>query len=228
VRALTGSVDPQDAWLPGLSAEAMTALAEGARKRSFRRGQAIVRKDDPGDSMFLILAGQVKIVRPSDDGEEVILGILNTGECFGELSLLDGEPRSATIEATEPTEVLAVDHEHFLAAVEANPRIAIEFLRLLAGRLRVADQAAADAVFLDVPARLAKRLLELAEDYGTHGPDGISIGLRLTQVDLAGMVGATRESVNKHLSAFRARGVLDVQRGRIIIRRPDELRRRIY
>jgi CRP/FNR family transcriptional regulator, cyclic AMP receptor protein len=135
---------------------------------------------------------------------------------------------AATIVATESTDVLVVDREHFLAAVAANPRIGIEFLRILATRLRDADQAVEDAVFLDVPARLAKRLLELAHDYGTSGPDGIAISLRLTQVELAAMVGATRESINKHLSTFRARGVLDMQRGHIVIRRPDELRRRIY
>jgi CRP/FNR family transcriptional regulator/CRP/FNR family cyclic AMP-dependent transcriptional regulator len=228
VSALAGSPDRRDGWLPGLSAEAMTTLAQGARKRSYRRGDAIVRKGDPGDSMFLILTGQVKIVLPSEEGEEAILGVLDAGECFGELSLLDGEPRSATVVATDPTEVLVVDREQFLAAVAANPRIAIDLLRILAGRLRETDEAVEDAVFLDVPARLAKRLLELAQDYGGDGAEGTEIGLKLTQADLAAMVGATRESINKHLSAFRARGVLDVRRGRIIIRRPEDLRRRIY
>jgi CRP/FNR family transcriptional regulator/CRP/FNR family cyclic AMP-dependent transcriptional regulator len=178
--------------------------------------------------MFLIVAGQVKVVLPSGDGEEAILGVLNAGECFGELSLLDGEPRSATIVATEPTDVLVVDRERFLAAVAANPRVAVDFLRILARRLRDVDEAVEDAVFLDVPARLAKRLLELAAEYGSAGPDGIEIGLRVTQAELASMVGATRESINKHLGAFRARGLVDLRGGRMVIRRPEDLRRRIY
>ena len=101
-------------------------------------------------------------------------------------------------------------------------------LQVLARRLRETDELVEDAIFLDVPGRLAKKLLELAEDYGREGPDGTVIGIRLTQSDLAAMVGATRESVNKHLSAFRARGTIVVERQAITIRRPEDLQRRIY
>jgi CRP/FNR family transcriptional regulator, cyclic AMP receptor protein len=170
----------------------------------------------------------VKIVLPSDEGEEALVGVLDAGECFGELSMLDGAPRSATVIAALPTETLMIQQEDFLQAVATHPRLAMDLLRILAGRLRATDEVIADVAFLDVPGRLAKRLLELAQDHGTTGPDGIAIGLRLTQSELAAMVGATRATVNKHLRAFRARGVLDMQRGRIVIRRPEELRRRIY
>jgi CRP/FNR family transcriptional regulator, cyclic AMP receptor protein len=203
-------------------------ITQGARRRTFGRGETVFHKGDPGGSMFLILDGQVKIVLPSQDGEEALLGVLDEGECFGELSLLDGAPRSATIVATEPTETLMVQREDVIQAMATHPQLAVDLLRVLAGRLRETDEVVADAVFLDVPARLAKRLLELARDYGTTVPEGTLIGLRLTQTELASMVGATRESVNKHLGAFRTRGVLTLQRGRIVIHRPEELRRRIY
>jgi CRP/FNR family transcriptional regulator, cyclic AMP receptor protein len=175
----------------------------------------------------VIRSGQVQIVLPSPGGEEVILGVLDAGACFGEMALLDGQPRSATIVATAPTETLVIGRDAFRAAVLAHPRIAIDLLQLVAGRLRETDALVADATFLDIAGRLAKRLLELADVYGSVGADGTVIGMRLTQSALAAMVGATRESVNKHLRAFAAQGSIVVGRQRITIRRPDELRRRI-
>jgi CRP/FNR family transcriptional regulator, cyclic AMP receptor protein len=216
------------AWLPGLSPDLTPIISARARRRVFQQGETVFHKGDPGVSMFLILDGQVKIVLPSDEGEEALVGVLDAGECFGELSMIDGAPRSATVVAAVATETLMIQREDFLQAVATHPRLALDLLRILAGRLRATDEVVADVAFLDVPARLAKRLLELARDYGTTGPDGTTIGLRLTQSELAAMVGATRESVNKHLGAFRSRGVLDMQRVRILIHRPEELRRRIY
>ncbi len=215
-------------WFAGLSAETITQLAQGARKRTFRRGEIVFHKGDPGQSLFLIVHGQVRIVLPSPAGEEVILGVLDAGDCFGEMALIDGQPRSATVVAIEPTETLMVRREDFMQIVMAQPRIAIDLLQLLARRLRDTDELVEDAVFLDVPGRLAKKLLELADAYGEPGPDGTVIQMRLSQTALAAMVGATRESVNKHLRWYRSRGILSVDHQRITIQRPEELRRRAY
>jgi CRP/FNR family transcriptional regulator, cyclic AMP receptor protein len=212
----------------GLSAETASLLEGGAQKRSFRRGEVIFHKGDPGSAMYVIAEGQVKIILPSDGGEEALLGVLDPGDFFGELSLIDGHPRSATIVATEPTDTIVLHRDEFLRVIHASPNVAVDMLRVLARRLRETDEFVEDAIFLDVPGRLAKKLLELGDTYGDARPDGTVIGIRLTQSELATMVGATRESVNKHLRSYRARGIIDVNRQRIIIRRPEELQRRIY
>ena len=212
----------------GLPPERISSLEAMAQRRSFKRGEVIFHKGDPGDTLFMIVQGQVKIVLPSDSGEEALLVVLDEGEFFGELSLIDERPRSATIMASEPTETLVLHRDDFLRSLAANPEIAVHLLKVLSRRLREADEFVEDAVFLDVPGRLAKKLLQLAETYGHSTPSGTAIGLRITQQELATMVGATRESVNKHLRSYRARGIIDVDRQRIVIKRPDELRRRIY
>ena len=212
----------------GIPEEQRVLLEAGAQRKSFKRGEVIFHKGDEGNTMFIILSGQVKIVLPSDGGEEALLGQLDSGDFFGELSLIDGQPRSATIVASEPTETLVLHRDHWLAIVHSYPTIAINMLQVLAGRLRETDSFVEDAIFLDVPGRLAKKLLELASSYGIQTPNGTMIGLRLTQQEIARMVGATRESVNKHLRSYRARGIIDMIGQRIVIRRRDELQRRIY
>ena len=200
-----------------------------AQRRWFKRGEVIFHKGDPGETLFMIVQGQVKIVLPSEMGEEALLAVLDEGEFFGELSLIDEQPRSATIVASEPTETLVLHRDAFLKALTQAPELAIDMLRVLSRRLREADEFVEDAVFLDVPGRLAKKLLQLAEAYGhPTGEGGTTIGLRLTQQELATMVGATRESVNKHLRAYRSRGIIELDHQRIIIRKPDDLARRIY
>ncbi len=211
-----------------LPPETTALLERRATRRAFRRGQIVFRKGDPGSSMFLIVEGQVKMILPSEGGEEVLLGVLDAGDFFGDLSIIDGQPRSATIVATEPTETVVIRRDEFLGAIDANPRVAFDLLRILARRLRQTDEFVEDAIFLDVRGRLAKKLLELGETYGAVGPGGTVIGIRLTQGDLAAMIGATRESVNKHLRSYRARGIIDIAHQRITIRRVEELRRRIY
>src|SRR5581483_2399630 len=201
----------------GLPEDTAALLERSIQKKSFRRGEVIFHKGDPGSSMYLIVDGQVRIVLPSEGGEEALLGVLDKGDFFGELSLIDGQPRSATIVASEQTETVVLHRDDFLKVIHSSPSVAIDMLRVLARRLRETDEVVEDAVFLDVPGRLAKKLLELGETYGDARPDGTIIGLRLTQSELATMVGATRESVNIHLRSYRLRGIIDVDRQRIII-----------
>ena len=212
----------------GLSEEQALRLEEVAQRRTFRRGEVIFHKGDAGSTLYMIVQGQVKIVLPSDSGEEALLAVLDAGDFFGELSLIDEQPRSATVVATAPTETLVLHREEFLKFLVASPGMAVDMLRILAQRLREADEFIEDAIFLDVPGRLAKKILELAETYGRETPEGTVIGLRLTQQELATMVGATRESVNKHLRAYRSRGYIEIDRQRIVVLRPKELQRRIY
>jgi CRP/FNR family transcriptional regulator, cyclic AMP receptor protein len=212
----------------GLPPDKLASLESFSQRRSFKRGEIVFHKGDPGDTLFMITSGQVKIVLPSDSGEEALLGVLDEGEFFGELSLIDEQARSATIVATELTETLVLRREEFLKFVASSPDTAIHMLRVLSQRLRETDEFIEDAIFLDVPGRLAKKLLELASQYGRNTPIGTVIALRMTQQELATMVGATRESVNKHLRSYRARGILEIDRQRIIILRPEELQRRIY
>jgi CRP/FNR family transcriptional regulator, cyclic AMP receptor protein len=212
----------------GLPPDKLSSLETMTQRRSFRRGEVVFHKGDPGDTLFVITQGQVKIILPSDSGEEALLGVLDEGEFFGELSLIDEQPRSATIVATEQTETLMLRRDEFLKFIVSSPELAIDMMRVLSRRLRETDEFIEDAIFLDVPGRLAKKLLELANQYGRHTPIGTVISLRMTQQELATMVGATRESVNKHLRSYRSRGILEIDRQRIIILRPSELQRRIY
>src|SRR4051812_42626133 len=119
----------------GIDPSIAERLEERARRRSFRRGEVIFHKGDPGATLYVILSGQVKIILPSESGEEAVLGVLDEGEFFGELSLIDGRPRSATIMATLPTEVLVLHRDDFVAFIEANPRVSVDLLRTLCQRL---------------------------------------------------------------------------------------------
>jgi CRP/FNR family transcriptional regulator, cyclic AMP receptor protein len=206
----------------------LAELAQMVRRRTYRRGETIFHKGDPGNSLYLITDGQVKIVLPSDTGEEMTLGVLQTGDMFGELALFDGLPRSATMVAVENTEVLLLYRDDFLGFVGRNPEVATALLGVLSRRLRATDEWIEDAVFLDVPGRLAKRLLDLADRHGKQTDGGVEIDLKLTQQDLAAMVGATRESVNKHLGWMRDHRLIALDGQRVILLRPAELRKRIY
>ena len=206
----------------------LAELAQMVRRRTYHRGETIFHKGDPGDSLYLITDGQVKIVLPSEAGEEMTLGVLQTGDMFGELALFDGLPRSATMVAVENTEVLLLYRDDFLGFVGRNPEVATALLGVLSRRLRATNEWIEDAIFLDVPGRLAKRLLDLADRHGRQTDRGVEIDLKLTQQDLAAMVGATRESVNKHLGWMRDHRLIELDRQRIILLRPAELRKRIY
>jgi CRP/FNR family transcriptional regulator/CRP/FNR family cyclic AMP-dependent transcriptional regulator len=211
-----------------LPPDRLRELAQMCRRRVYQRGETIFHKGDPGSGLYILTGGQVKIVLPSETGEEALLAVLEAGDFFGELALFDGLPRSATVVAVQNAEVLVLHRDDFLGFVARNPEVAIALFGVLSRRLRAADELIQDAVFLDVPGRLAKRLLELAERHGRQTPQGIAIELKLTQQDLAAMIGATRESVNKHLGWMRDRRLIALDRQRITVLRPDELRKRIY
>ncbi|MSQ23088.1 MAG: Crp/Fnr family transcriptional regulator [Chloroflexi bacterium] len=187
----------------------------------------VFEKGDPGDALYIIVKGQVKVILPSGDGNEALLATMDDGDFFGELSMIDGEPRSATILASLPTDTIVLRREGFYEFLRASPDVAIEMLQALSRRLRQSDEFIADAAFLDVPGRLAKKLLELSDRYGKTTPWGTTLGLQVTQRELAAMIGATRESVNKHLQAFRVQGFLRSEGRRLVITDRERLARRI-
>src|SRR5688572_15293694 len=185
-----------------LSPSQLAELARVARRFNYARDETIFFQEDDGDTFYVILSGQVKVSVTSPDGQEAILVMLDAGESFGEFALLDDQPRSATIEATQRTEVLTLRKDDFHRLLRQMPDIAIGLLRVLTKRLRDTDQLVQDAAFLDVGERLAKKLLTLMTTHGRPSEKGIELNLLLTQQELASMIGATRESVNKQLGAF--------------------------
>ena len=215
-------------FFSGLDAESLAELGAAARRRTFRAGEIVFHRDDPGQVLYVIRAGKVKIYITSQDGQEVSLAVFGPGDYFGELALLDGQPRSASAVAIEAVETFALQRTDFINAVMRHPRIAIQVMNVLSHRLRQTDAMIEDLLFLDVHGRVAKKLLDLAESHGTRTPEGIRIEMRLTQGELAAMVGASRESVNKVMGYFTDKQLITTDRYRITVTRLAELRRRAY
>jgi CRP/FNR family transcriptional regulator, cyclic AMP receptor protein len=209
-----------------LDTDALTSLAERAVERSYKKGQLLVYQGDTGDSVFVVVEGLVKVMVTSEEGEEMVLVTLRPSDTFGELSLVDGGPRSASAEAVEPTRVLIITRPILLELLEKHPSLTDSLLRSLGSLARRLTEQAADLVFLDIHGRMAKLLLTMAEDRGKETADGIALDLNLTQADLAAMVGGSRQSVNQTLRSFESRGYLLIEGRTITLRKPDELRRR--
>jgi CRP/FNR family cyclic AMP-dependent transcriptional regulator len=210
-----------------LDAESLRELAEVTRRRSFRPGEVIFHRDDPGQVLYVIREGKIRIYITSQDGQEVTLSVMGPNDYFGELALLDGHPRSASAIAIEPVELYALQRSDFLNAVLHHPRIAIQVMHVLSLRLRQTDAMIEDLLFLDVHGRVAKKLLELAELHGVKTPEGIQIDMKLTQTDLAALVGASRESVNKVVGYFIDKRFISTEKRKITILRLADLRRRV-
>lgn len=212
----------------GLNDEEIHDLISVAKKRIFRSGEVIFHRDDPGQVLYIIKEGKVKICLISPDGQEISLVVFGKGEYFGEFALLDGLPRSADAIALEKVECYTLQRSDFHNVIMKNPRIAIQIMEILCERLRRTDQQVEDLIVLDVYGRVAKKLLELAETHGTKQEDGILINVRLTQQELAAMVGASRESVNKVLGYFTDKQYITTDKHKITLHRVADLKSRIY
>jgi CRP-like cAMP-binding protein len=209
-----------------LDAPDLAALAAACRARRFAPGAVLFHVEDPGDTLYVIRSGQVKVVLETP-GADHILCLCGPGDCLGELSLLDGKPRSATVIAIDALEALALYRQDFRALMEQRPTIGCAMLVRLAEMVRRTNGHVQDILSLDSTARIAKKLLELAECHGEATEDGMRITLPLTQRDLGQMVGVTREKINRALEEFEQGGVLTNGRHRITIQRPELLRKRI-
>ena len=204
-------------FLAALSDADRRWLADRVRRRTIPRGDIIFQKDDPGQSLFIVESGSVRIYMPGAQGTDLTLAVMNAGNFFGDMSLLDGRPRSASASALADTMVLSLERNDFTALIRARPDAALSILAVLTGRLRGSDQMASDLAFLDASGRLARKLLELAELNGVTRGDGVLLNVRLTQEELANMIGVTRESVNRNLSMFRRLGLVKNEGRKIII-----------
>ena len=212
----------------GLADEDIRELMSVAKRRTFRSGEVIFHREDPGQVLYVIKEGKVKISLISPDGQEISLVVFGKGECFGEFASLDGLPRSADAIAMEKVECYTLQRSDFHKAIMKNPKIAIQVMEVLSKRLRSTDQMVEDLIFLDVYGRVAKKLLELADTHGTKVENGIRIDVRLTQQELASMVGSSRESVNKVMGYFTDKNFISTDKHKITLHRITDLKRRIY
>jgi CRP-like cAMP-binding protein len=204
--------------------EELDEILKFASERRVRRGQTIFQRGDNGSSMMAVLRGRVRISSVSGDGKELTLNVISPGEIFGEFALLDGKPRSNDAAASEDTLLLVVERRHFIPFLAKNQDLTLRLLAVLCEKLRRTSMALEEIALFDLPERLARVLLKLAEDYGRPSAAGIRIDLKLSQRDLSNLVASSRESVNKQLRAWRESGSVDLEDGFIILRRPDALR----
>lgn len=211
-------------FLAGLSGEDLRWLADRLHRRKYGRGDIIFQKDESGQSLFIIESGSVRIYMPGTQGADLTLAVMGPGDFFGDLSLLDDRPRSASAVAGTDAVLLSLERSDFSSLLRARPDAALAVLATIARRLRETDQTASDLAFLDVQGRLARKLLDLGEANGAQRDDGIVLPSGLTQEDLANMIGVTRESVNRNLSVFRRLGLIAREGRKIIIRDPAGLR----
>lgn len=209
-----------------LEQEAAEKLAERVVERTFRKGERIFHQGDPGDSLYVVVEGLVKVVVVSEHGDEMVLVTLREGDSFGELALIDGRPRSATAEAAEATTVLVLARSTLLDLLEERRDVADGLLRSLGGLIRRLTEQTSDLVFLDLHGRVAKLLLTMAEERGEKADEGTLLDLHLTQGDLASMVGGSRQSVNQILKSFEQRGYLALRARAVVILDHDRLRKR--
>ncbi|NTW39739.1 MAG: Crp/Fnr family transcriptional regulator [Cellulomonadaceae bacterium] len=190
------------------------------------RGQSIFHEGELGDRLYVIGSGKVKLGRRSNDGRENLLSILGPAEMFGELSLFDPGPRTATATAVADAQLYELGHAELISWLERYPSVATHLLEALARRLRRTNEALADLVFADVPGRVAKALLDLSTRFGEPADDGLRVAHDLTQEELAQLVGASRETVNKALADFTSRGWVRREGRAIVLLDMDRLERR--
>jgi len=206
-----------------LSKEELNEIVDFVKFRTAKPREVIVRKYDPGKEMFVIVSGKVSLSTVTEDGKELTFAILGNGEMFGEISLFDNMERTATVTAVETSELLILEQTHFIPFVKANGGIAVKLLTSMALRLRYTDQLLEDTTFKQLPGRLAKKILLLANDFGQHTVDGVRITVKLSQNDIGKMSGASRESVNKQMRVWEEEGLVHFDKGYITIRRKEEL-----
>jgi CRP/FNR family transcriptional regulator, cyclic AMP receptor protein len=210
----------------GLDDEAAEALSAAMVENRLARGEVLFREGDKGDRLYVVTEGKIKLGRTSSDGRENLLAILGPGQMFGELSLFDPGPRSATVTAVTDCTMKSLSHDVLGHWLDGRPEVARGLLAQLAGRLRRANDVVADLVFSDVPGRVAKALLDLSSRFGRVADDGVHVHHDLTQEELAQLVGASRETVNKALADFTSRGWLRLEARSVVLLDLERLKRR--
>jgi CRP/FNR family transcriptional regulator, cyclic AMP receptor protein len=202
----------------------LEALGDRAHQRRFQAGEVIFHQGDPGDTLYILQTGRVKVTVLGREGEEAVLRVFGPGDCFGELALIDGAPRSATIETLEPATAVVLRRADFLELLRLHPEANERLLITLTGKLRRLTDDFADLAFLGLEERLAKKLLELAEQYGRQRGTLLQIELPINQEELAAMIGSTRSSVNRALGWLEDEGSIRRVGRRIAITDESRLR----
>jgi len=209
--------------LQGLAPEELDALIPAARTVSLKSREELFHKGDEGAQVYVLISGTLKALTTSKEGDDVVFSILGPGEVLGEIALLGGTPRTATVTAIDPSELLIIDRRDFIAFLRNHPDVAIKLLDVLAQRLKRVSELVEDTLFLNLPLRFAKKLLSLSQRYGQSHDRGLRLDLKLSQEEWGDLVGTTRESINKQLRSWTEDGLITVDHGYIIIRDRREL-----
>jgi len=207
-------------YFADLEPEAFEQLCRYAKHTTLKRGATIFSRGDPGTNLIAVISGTVKISISSPDGRNAILNLIGAGEIFGEIALLDGQPRTADATANSNCEIFTIDRREFIPFVRSQPTVAMKLIELLCGRLRWTSDQVEQVILQNLPGRLASALLRLS-DKNKHAPEGRTISI--TQQEISEMVGMTRESINKQLRAWAARGWVRLEHGAIVVLKPDAL-----
>jgi CRP-like cAMP-binding protein len=205
-----------------LSQPVLEKLGSYMKRRTVARGSAIFAKGDPGSGLMGVLRGKVRISVPSADGREIVLNIIQEGEIFGEIALLDGHPRTADATAMTDCDLMIIERREFVPFVRSEPDLMMHLIEILCARLRATSEQVQDVSFLDLPTRLAKALLRL----GSSGEAGMPVSgrrLAITQREISHMIGRSRESTNKQLRTWEKQGWVTLDRGNITVLQPDKL-----
>ena len=200
-----------------LDDDASHALRASMVALKLNKGQILFKEGEEGDRLYVVVHGKIKLGTTSADGRENLLSILGPGEMFGELSLFDPEPRTSKATAVTDVRLVSLAHDAVIGLVTSSPQTSLELLRRLAQRLRKSNEVLADLVFADVPGRVAKAIMDLGERFGVQKEDGLHVNHDLTQEELAQLVGASRETVNKALADFAARGWVKLEPRAVLV-----------
>ena len=212
----------------GIPQAELQGLVPHAALRHFARGAALFHEDDPANRIFIVVSGAVKVSRVRQGGEEMVLAFLTPGDVFGELHLFAAEPtRSGDAEALEDTECLSIALGPVRDLLTAHPQALARHVERMAAHIRRRDEDLAETAYHDIPGRVASRLLDLAARHGHATDKGLVIDVRISQRNLAAMVGASRENVNRALSSFAAQGLIRQERGVVTLLDPQRLRARV-
>ena len=203
----------------------LEALAGVATSLRLETRKELFHKGDPGSQVYLVVDGRLKVLATSVLGDDVVFNVITPGEVIGEVALLTGSPRTATIVAMEPCELIVIDRRDFLAFLRSHAEADFVLLEILALRLKGVSELVEDTQFLNLPLRLAKKLSAFAREHGEETQDGVRINLKMSQEEWGDLVGATRESINKQLRGWIQQGVISVEKGYVTIHRFDELER---
>jgi CRP-like cAMP-binding protein len=207
----------------GLGYKELDALIPVTRTVSLTKREELFHKGDPGAQVYVVIRGKLKVLTTSEGGDDVVFSILGPGEVFGEIALLGGTPRTATVIAIDPCELLIIDRRDFLSFLRGHPDVAINLLEVLAQRMKRVSEFVEDTLFLNLPLRLAKKLVSLSRAYGQPHAQGLRLDLKLSQEEWGDLVGTTRESVNKQLRAWTEEGLITIDHGYIVIHDGCEL-----